>query len=510
MRSTPRKASCKAFDKLAEVKPNVRLWYRDEAQFEQALKSGEIPMGQYYHDVTGLAAADGHPVRSTFPKEGGIQDSGNWVLSRASTKVEEAHVFIDYMSQPAIQGLMSRKVGTAPTLKKEVLDLTPEEFAAVSSDIEPIIPRYDLYTTKSDWLNQKWTELIVGLSGVCPSPARGQLLPEGREESSGTAAAPLRLRGWQRDEAARPMPQVRRNDRGDASCPAWPLKDVTKQFGDFKAVDNVNLTVPHGTFVCLLGPSGCGKTTLLRMIAGLEEPTGGAILLDGEDITPVPTHKRNLGMVFQSLALFPHLSVGDNIAYPLRIRGASQGRAEEARRRAAEAGPSARLCRPARSPSSPAASASAWPSPGRWRISPKLFLLDEPLSALDAKLREAMQVELRQLQQRLGITTIVVTHDQREAMTMADLVVVMGEGKIRQAASPIEIYRKPADAFVADFIGSTNLLDVSGRQRRPRLDPRPGHSRAVAAGRHVPRRRCRSGRRTCISARPAAARSPAR
>ena len=114
----------KAFAKLAEVKPNVRLWYRDEAQFEQALKSGEIPMGQYYHDVTGLAAADGQPVRSTFPKEGGIQDSGNWVLSRASQKVDEAHVFIDYMSQPAIQGLMSRKVGTAPTLKKELLDLT--------------------------------------------------------------------------------------------------------------------------------------------------------------------------------------------------------------------------------------------------------------------------------------------------------------------------------------------------------------------------------------------------
>ncbi|WP_407941265.1 ABC transporter substrate-binding protein [Mesorhizobium xinjiangense] len=152
----------KAFEKLAEVKPNVRLWYRDEAQFEQALKSGEIPMGQYYHDVTGLAAADGHPVRSTFPEEGGILDSGNWVLSKASDKVEEAHVFIDYMSQPEIQSLMSRKVGTAPTLKRDLLDLTDEEFAAVSSDIDPIIPRYDLYISKSDWLNQKWTELIVG------------------------------------------------------------------------------------------------------------------------------------------------------------------------------------------------------------------------------------------------------------------------------------------------------------------------------------------------------------
>lgn len=152
----------KAFEKLAEVKPNVRLWYRDEAQFEQALKSGEIPMGQYYHDVTGLAAADGNPVRSTFPKEGGIQDSGCWALSRASTKSEEAHVFIDYMCQPSIQATLSRKVGTAPTVKRELLDLSAEEFAAVSSDIEPITPRYDLYQTKSDWLNQKWTELIAG------------------------------------------------------------------------------------------------------------------------------------------------------------------------------------------------------------------------------------------------------------------------------------------------------------------------------------------------------------
>ena len=152
----------KAFAKLAELKPNVRLWYRDEAQFEQALKSGEIPMGQYYHDVTGLAAKDGHPVRSTFPKEGGILDSGSWALSTASKKTDEAHVFINYMSQPAIQGLMSRKVGTSPTVKRELLDLTDAEFAAVSTTIDPIIPRYDLYQTKSDWLNQKWTELIVG------------------------------------------------------------------------------------------------------------------------------------------------------------------------------------------------------------------------------------------------------------------------------------------------------------------------------------------------------------
>ncbi|MFN7104754.1 MAG: PotD/PotF family extracellular solute-binding protein, partial [Pseudorhizobium sp.] len=152
----------KVFDKLAEVKPNVRLWYRDEAQFEQALKSGEIPMGQYYHDVTGLAAADGNPVRSTFPTEGGILDSGSWAVSRASEKLEEAHVFINYMCQPEIQAILSRKVGTSPTIKRDLLDLTAEEFAAVSSDIDPIIPRYDMYQQKSDFLNQKWTEMIAG------------------------------------------------------------------------------------------------------------------------------------------------------------------------------------------------------------------------------------------------------------------------------------------------------------------------------------------------------------
>ena len=237
------------------------------------------------------------------------------------------------------------------------------------------------------------------------------------------------------------------------------IKDITKAYGNFKAVDDVNLSVPHGKFVCLLGPSGCGKTTLLRMIAGLEEPTAGSVIIDGEDITAVPTHKRNLGMVFQSLALFPHLSVGDNVSYALRIRGASK---EEQARRVEEL---LKLVHLPEFADRPVAKLSGGQ---RQRVaiaralalSPKLFLLDEPMSALDAKLRESMQVELRQLQQRLGITTFVVTHDQREAMTMADLVVVMGEGRIRQAAPPMEIYRKPADAFVADFIGSTNLLEI--------------------------------------------------
>jgi putative spermidine/putrescine transport system ATP-binding protein len=237
------------------------------------------------------------------------------------------------------------------------------------------------------------------------------------------------------------------------------LQGIRKEFGAFVAVDNVDLTIPQGSFVCLLGPSGCGKTTLLRMIAGLERQTAGEILMDGSDITDIPTHKRELGMVFQSLALFPHLTVAENIAYALRIRGKS--RAEQQAR-------VDQLLTLVHLPGYGQRAVSQLSGGQRQRVaiaralalSPKLFLLDEPLSALDAKLREDMQVELRQLQQKLGITTIVVTHDQREAMTMADMVVVMGEGRIRQAARPVDVYRRPADTFVADFIGATNLIQV--------------------------------------------------
>ena len=235
------------------------------------------------------------------------------------------------------------------------------------------------------------------------------------------------------------------------------LEGVSKSFGAVEAVRHVDLELPRGKFVCLLGPSGCGKTTLLRLIAGLELPSAGRILLDGEDLTRRPAHKRNFGMVFQSLALFPHLTVGDNIAYGLAIRGVDKA----TRRKRAE-----QLLELVRLPGVADRQISQLSGGQRQRVAiaralaldPELFLLDEPLSALDAKLREAMQVELRQLQQRLGISTILVTHDQREAMTMADIVVVMDHGRVQQMASPLETYRSPANAFVADFIGSSNLI----------------------------------------------------
>jgi putative spermidine/putrescine transport system ATP-binding protein len=238
------------------------------------------------------------------------------------------------------------------------------------------------------------------------------------------------------------------------------LRGMRKRFGPVVAVDGVDLDLPAGRLIAFLGPSGCGKTTLLRLIAGLETPSEGRVLIDGEDVTGVPTHRRGVGMVFQSLALFPHLSVGGNIAYGLRIRGIDR---ERQRRRVEE------LLDLVRLPGVADRHVAALSGGQRQRVAiaralalePRLFLLDEPLSALDAKLREDMQVEIRLLQQRLGITTIVVTHDQREAMTMSDLVVVMGHGTVQQVAPPLVVYRSPVNAFVAGFIGSTNLLPAT-------------------------------------------------
>ncbi len=254
------------------------------------------------------------------------------------------------------------------------------------------------------------------------------------------------------------------------------LRGLTKRFGPVAAVDDVTLDIPHGKFVCLLGPSGCGKTTLLRLISGLEEPSAGQILVGGEDQSAVPVHKRDFGMVFQSLALFPHLSVWENIAYPLAIRGA--GRAER-RRRADELLALVRL--------EGVADRRIHQLSGGQRqrvaiarglaIDPRVFLLDEPLSALDANLREHMQVELRQLQQRLGVTTIVVTHDQKEALTMADLVIVMDRGRVQQAGAPMEVYRDPANAFVAGFIGHVEPA-AGPRARRPPRRSRRWHDPA--------------------------------
>ncbi|MBQ2261392.1 MAG: ABC transporter ATP-binding protein [Loktanella sp.] len=236
------------------------------------------------------------------------------------------------------------------------------------------------------------------------------------------------------------------------------LKYIRKSYGDVRAVENVSLDFTDGGLTALLGPSGCGKTTLLRMIAGLEDPSAGSISLGGRDITRLPAHKRKFGMVFQSFALFPHLNVSDNVSYALTIAGTPRGQAAARARELLDlvqlsAFAERRIGELSGGQRQRVAIARALAQ------EPDVFLLDEPMSALDAKLREDMQVELRQLQQRLGITTIVVTHDQHEAMTMADSIVVMSQGRVEQMGTPQAIYHHPENAFVADFIGKANFFD---------------------------------------------------
>jgi putative spermidine/putrescine transport system ATP-binding protein len=223
------------------------------------------------------------------------------------------------------------------------------------------------------------------------------------------------------------------------------------------AVSDVTLTLPGGRMLALLGPSGCGKTTTLRMIAGLVTPTGGRVLVDGADLTATPVHRRGMGMVFQSYALFPHLDVARNVAFGLEMRRI--GKAER-QRRVAEALDLVRL-------GHLASRRVGELSGGQQQrvalaramvVRPALLLLDEPLSNLDAKLRDAMRVEIRELQRATGVTTVFVTHDQDEALSMADTVAVMSEGRVAQVGGPEDIYERPATRFVADFIGRANLL----------------------------------------------------
>jgi iron(III) transport system ATP-binding protein len=248
------------------------------------------------------------------------------------------------------------------------------------------------------------------------------------------------------------------------------LEDVVKIFaarggsGEVMAVDHVFIEIERGELVTLLGPSGCGKTTTLRLIAGFEFPTQGTISLDGQVINDTPPHKRDMSMVFQSYAIFPHLSVYENMAYGLKVQRLPK---DEVRERVAKAMALVELTGlENRAPNQLSGGQQQRVALARALVmEPKVLLMDEPLSNLDAKLREQMRTEIRRIQKRLGITSVYVTHDQVEAMTLSDRVVVMNEGRIEQIGSPTEIYRRPQTRFVADFIGQANFVDgvVRGR-----------------------------------------------
>jgi spermidine/putrescine transport system ATP-binding protein len=238
------------------------------------------------------------------------------------------------------------------------------------------------------------------------------------------------------------------------------LVSLTKHFGQLAAVDSIDLEIPSGGFFSLPGPSGCGKTTTLRLIAGFERPSSGRVLLDGRDMAGTPPSKRPVNTVFQSYALFPHLRVFDNVAFGLRRAHVSR---DEVRRRVGEALELVQLSDlAARKPGQLSGGQQQRVALARALVlRPAVLLLDEPLEALDAKLRRQLQIELKQLQTHVGITFVYVTHDQEEALTMSDRIAVINHGRVEQAASPRDLYEEPANAFVADFLGVSNLMDTS-------------------------------------------------
>ncbi|MDY0812812.1 ABC transporter ATP-binding protein [Kitasatospora purpeofusca] len=239
------------------------------------------------------------------------------------------------------------------------------------------------------------------------------------------------------------------------------LTGIGKTYGSFTAVHPLDLTVPQGSFFALLGASGCGKTTTLRMIAGLEEPTSGTVLIGGQDVTVLPPYKRPVNTVFQSYALFPHLDIFENVAFGLRRRGRKDVKKQvEDMLELVELGQYAR-----RKPHQLSGGQQQRVAVARALINhPQVLLLDEPLGALDLKLRRQMQLELKRIQTEVGITFVHVTHDQEEAMTMADTIAVMNGGRVEQLGAPAELYENPATTFVANFLGQSNLLpaDVTG------------------------------------------------
>jgi len=245
---------------------------------------------------------------------------------------------------------------------------------------------------------------------------------------------------------------------GESPAPDVRLDAVTKRFDDVVAVDAIDLEIPRGSFFALLGPSGCGKTTTLRMIGGFEEPTSGGIMLGDRDVSALPPHKRDVNTVFQSYALFPHLTIFENVAFGLRRR---RVRGDELRRRANEMLELVGLGHVGgRKPAQLSGGQQQRVALARALVNhPRVLLLDEPLGALDLKLRKQMQLELKRIQHEVGITFVHVTHDQEEAMTMADGIAVMNAGRIEQLGEPRELYERPRTAFVAGFLGVSNLLD---------------------------------------------------
>jgi spermidine/putrescine ABC transporter ATP-binding subunit len=275
------------------------------------------------------------------------------------------------------------------------------------------------------------------------------------------------------------------------------LNQISKHYGASVAVDQLSLHLPKGQFASLLGPSGCGKTTTLRIVAGFEIPDNGTVTIEGNEVTHIPPHRRNFGMVFQNYALFPHLTVRENVEFGLKMRKVPRATRRPLVERALELVKLGTFA--SRYPKQLSGGQQQRVALARAIVfEPAVLLLDEPLGALDRALREEMQIEIRQLQRQLGITTIFVTHDQEEALTMSDIIAVMSRGRIEQIGTPAEIYERPRTAFVAGFIGASNILTAQVIERRE------GIVKFTALGSTVvlPTAKCPSGDTFKISVRP--------
>jgi putative spermidine/putrescine transport system ATP-binding protein/spermidine/putrescine transport system ATP-binding protein len=401
-----------AWPKMTALKPNVLSIFENQSTVMQVAQGEADIAGLFYSKSVYPYTVKGAPIDMCFPREGTFAGINCLTLVKNAPEPELGIAFINWMLDPGVQQGLAEASLAAPTI-------AGLEFSRMSQNTLPI-PK------------PKWTRWASSV------PTGGSSTRYGQSCSKSTT----------------------RSLAADRRSPAVSLRlrELTKLFRETRAVDRLSLTLEPGSIVALLGPSGCGKTTTLRMIAGLMKPSAGEIFLDDRPVTRVPAHRRNIGMLFQNYALFPHMTVAENVAFGLEAR---RIRRDEAAARVAEA---LRLVQlggyDQRMPAQLSGGQQQRVALARALvIEPALLLLDEPLGALDKSLRQSMQVELRALQRRLGITTVMVTHDQDEALTIADRIAIMHDGNLEQIGSPAEVYQRPVSRFIASFLGAANFFE---------------------------------------------------
>ena len=400
-----------AWPKMEALKPNVLSIFESQTTVMQVAQGQADIAGMFYSKCVYPYTVQGAPVDMCYPREGTFAGINCVTLVKNAPERELAVAFINRMLDPGMQKLLAEATLTAPSIS--------------GLEFKPDIAKYLAY-------------------------------PEAKMDEMGIFSPRLGLHQSDAVETHRKVQSGFRRLRRDMAA-SVRLRELTKLFGATRAVDRVTLAIEPGSMVALLGPSGCGKTTTLRMIAGLLAAEAGEILIDDKPITRIPVHRRNIGMLFQNYALFPHMTV----AREHRLRSGDPRRPARGGSGSGGRGPAAcaawRFWQPHAGPVVRRTAAACGAGAGAGG-QPAVLLLDEPLGALDKSLRQSMQVELRDLQRRLGITTVMVTHDQDEALTMADRIAIMRDGHLEQTGTPAEVYLRPVSRFIASFLGAANFF----------------------------------------------------